>query len=153
MGLFEVAAAAAGVFALLQWIIMPRLRKAVTQPRPVRPLRLIVMVILGNVVRSTSLIAAVVFGLIALVLTALSFAGRALSLDQLARIFGGLAELREKIETFDTTWSIATIIVLSLALWIAARRDAKCQLSTAVDQAIERLQADAAAGKLQPLEP
>src|SRR5271166_4239246 len=150
MNLFEVAAASVGLFALLQWIVMPRLRKAMTQPRPTRPLRLIVAVILGNVVRSTSLIAAAVFGLIGLVLATLSFLGQALALGQLARIFGALAELREKIEAFDTSWSIATIVVLSLALWIAVRRDARRQLSAAVDQAVERLQADAAAGKLQP---
>jgi hypothetical protein len=153
MALLEVTAVAIGLFALLQWLVMPRLRSALTQPRPNRPVRLIVAVILGNLIRSTSLIAAIAFSAIVVVLSALALTGHALPLSQLAAIFHALSELREKIEKIDTGWSLATVAVLSVALWFAVRRDATRQLSAAVDAAVERLRADAAAGRLQPLEP
>ena len=93
------------------------------------------------------------FGTIAVILHGLTLAGHAVPLARLAEIFHALSRLRENVERVDKSWSLATIGLLSVALWIAARRDAKRQVSSAVDAAIAQLQADAVAGNLQPLEP
>jgi hypothetical protein len=153
MGLFEIVAIALGSFAALHWLLIPRLRRLIAKPTPTRPLRLILTLILANLIRSTSLIATIMFGTIAVILLGLTLAGHAVSFARLAEIFHALSKLREKVESVDKTWSLVTIGLLSVALWIAARRDATRKVSGAVDAAIAQLQEDAAAGRLQPLEP
>jgi hypothetical protein len=153
MGLFEIAAIALGGFAALHWLVIPQLRRMIAKPSPNRPLRLVLTLIVANLIRSTCLIAAIMFGTIAVILHGLTLAGHAVPLARLAEIFHALSRLRENVERVDKTWSLATIGLLSVALWIAARRDAKRQVSSAVDAAIAQLQADAVAGNLQPLEP
>ena len=153
MGLFEIVAIALGVFAVLHWLLIPRLRRAISKPAPRRPLRPVLTLILANLIRSTSLIAAIMFGGIAAILLSLTLVGQAVSLARLAAIFRVLSGLREYVESVDKTWSLMTIALLSVALWMAARRDAKRQIAEAYDAAIAHLRADAVAGRLQPLEP
>src|SRR6516164_6391058 len=136
MNLLAFTAIAAGLFSLLHWVIIPRLRRNLRVPRPERPLRLVVLLVLATLLRSASLITACSFGLIVLILLACAIVGYGLP-----------------VETLDMGWSVLTIGVLCVALWISIRRDAVRQVARAVDASVEQLQADIAAGRIEDLEP
>jgi hypothetical protein len=109
--------------------------------------------VLATLLRSASLIAACSFGLIVLILLACAIVGYGLPVEALAKFFRASSELREKVETLDMGWSVLTISVLCVALWISIRRDAVRQVARAVDASVEQLQADIAAGRIEDLEP
>jgi len=153
MGILAITAMAAGLFSLLHWAIIPRLRRSLCIPRPERPLRLILLLVLATLLRSGSLIAACSFGLIVLVLLGCALIGYVLPIARLAELFHASSELRERVEALDKAWSFLTIGALCVALWISARRDAARELSRAVDASVEKLQADIAAGRIEQLEP
>jgi hypothetical protein len=153
MGVLEITAVAVGLSSLLHWVIIPRLRRNLRVPRPDRPLRLVIFLVLANLLRSASLIAAFSFGMIVLILLSCAMVGYALPTEELAKLFRASSELREKVEALDKGWSVLTIGVLCIALWISVRRDAVRQVSRAVDASITKLKADIAAGRVERLEP
>jgi hypothetical protein len=51
MGLLQITAILNGLFALLNWLILPRLDRSLRKPMPARPLLLIMAVLLGRVLR------------------------------------------------------------------------------------------------------
>ena len=151
MGLLQITFAATGIFALLNWLIIPRLRWALAAPLPARPLRLMVTLMIASLLRSASLVAAIAFGGIVIAFAVVTSFASGFSTDQLASVFHLLTNLRERIEAFDGAWSIIFLGVLSIALWISVRRDAQKRLSAAIDHSVARLHESVAAGSLPEL--
>jgi hypothetical protein len=100
MGLLQITAILAGLFALLNWLILPWLDRSLTKPMPSYPLRLIMAVLLGRVLRGVCLIGALTFGAIVLALAGVLLAGHGLTIRELERIYHTLATLREKLEVW-----------------------------------------------------
>ena len=150
MGVLRIIGILGGLFALLNWLILPRLRLSVTRPMPDHPIPLLMCFLLARVLRGVCLIGTLTYGAIALTIGVILLVGRSLTSWQLEPIYLALVRIREKLETLDASWALLTIGVLSVGLWLSVRRDARRHLKAAfegaVAQAVAEVQAEAKAG-------
>src|SRR5258708_22067433 len=151
MGLLQAAVANFGFYFLLQFAVIPKLRRRLSDAKATNAFSLIVTLLIAELARAASLIVTASLGLILgfLWLTP-KFASYG-SQQQLAQSFELLRQLRERIEDIDKWWGSVTSGVLGLALWIAVRHEAKHQARKAVETAFDKLKSDAEANGLPDL--
>ena len=137
MGLIQATFAAIGLFALFQWFVIPRLRQTLSAPFPAKPLGWMTAIMLASILRTASFIAALTFGAILITLSVATMLGASLSADNLAGIFRSLSAAREAVERLHVAWGLIAIGLLSIALWLSVRRDAKRRLADAVSNSLE----------------
>jgi hypothetical protein len=151
MGLLQAAAASFGFYVLLQFVVIPKLTRNISEAKAPNAFSLLAALLIAELARAATLIATASLGLVIGLLWLIPKFASFGSQHQLARGFEFLRHLREQIEHLDKWWGILTIGLLGLALWFAVRREAKHQASKAVETAFEKLKSDAQTNGLPDL--
>jgi hypothetical protein len=151
MGILQAAAANFGLYILLQFVVIPKLVRRLSNAGVSNAYPFIATLLIAELARAASLIVAASLGLVVGSLWLIPKFASFGSQEQLAHIFEFLRHLRERIEHIDAWWGIATIGIMGLALWLATKHEAKRQADKAVETAFEKLKSDAQAGGLPDL--
>lgn len=153
MNLFGIACTAIATFLLLQLLILPALSRKLKTPQASSVRRLVFLTLAAQILRSVCLVIGVTLGTVALVvLTAPLFLTHG-SQEHLVRGFELVRRVHEYAESVDSGWAILTTVVLTVALWISMRREAKRLAEKSIEEAFQRLKQQAAEGRLPDLPP
>jgi hypothetical protein len=148
MSILQAVAAVGGLYLFLHLYLIPKLHRSLPEARSDNAYSAIVGLLVAEVLRGAALVIGASLTIIGATIWAMSYFSGFGSQDDLARIFESLRWTHNLVEEVSTWWGILTVALLSLALWIAIRREARQRVDTGFANAFEKLKADAEADSL-----
>jgi hypothetical protein len=143
MSILQAVAAVGGLYLFLHLYLIPKLHRSLPEARSDNAYSAIVGLLVAEVLRGAALVIGASLTIIGATIWAMSYFSGFGSQDDLARIFESLRWTHNLVEEVSTWWGILTVALLSLALWIAIRREARQRVDTGFANAFEKLKADA----------
>lgn len=151
MNLMVIAAGLLGIAMLLHFVVLPSLRRTLKQSGPQGLRGVAGTLVLCELSKAALVTLGGSLALVAGVIAVLPDVARTTGTLQPA--FTALWEIRQAIDDFGKTWTLASLAGLALALWITTRRERARIAEGAIDKALADLQARAAEGGLEELPP